>query len=498
MKRARFKYVDLFAGCGGLSLGLEQAGFELALAVEKSPMAAETFYHNLISRICEPWDFKQFSAHSTPVEVQAARKLVVKALSEVLESKPLLERLKTQGIDLVAGGPPCQGFSLAGRRNPDDARNKLAWQFLEFVDAVAPKAVIIENVSGMSQAFKKGGKPAPFDELRKALEGTGPKYRVQPVLLNARDYGVPQHRPRVMLLGLRADLAGLLDCQFYDVTWKSGPRENGTLPFPSRPGIAPRETHGPAAPVATNGPSECTQQEWLTVADAISDLDANGYVGGANLTSFANDMRGDVPGLIRGRKPVRPIVGPANHVLRKHSAGTQDRFRLYQYLKDAGIDPSILAIPKMEALSDAVKGFLVGKALDEGMVLPAKDRKGVVIAKSVEELVDLVMACGTKKHSQRPLEWDKPSPTVLSLPDDFVHPGEPRTLTVREMARLQSFPDAFEFRAKETSGGMKRRVEVPQYTQVGNAVPPRMARAVGLRIKSLLQQAKDLQPRKAG
>ena len=125
------KYVDLFAGCGGLSLGLEQAGFELALAVEKSPMAAETFYHNFIERITDKDAYDRFASEATSVQDQAAKKLVVKELSAVLDCKPVLKDLKSQGIDLVAGGPPCQGFSLAGRRNPDDIRNQLPWQFLE-------------------------------------------------------------------------------------------------------------------------------------------------------------------------------------------------------------------------------------------------------------------------------------------------------------------------------------------------------------------------------
>ena len=99
------------------------------------------------------------------------------------------------------------------------------------------------------------------------------------------------------------------------------------------------------------------------------------------------------------------------------------------------------------------------------------------------------MALGTKKHSQRSLSWTSPSPTVVSLPDDYVHPERPRTLTVREMARFQSFPDSFEFRSKETTGSHRRRFEVPQYTQVGNAVPPRLGRAVGEVVFDVLERA---------
>jgi DNA (cytosine-5)-methyltransferase 1 len=95
----------------------------------------------------------------------------------------------------------------------------------------------------------------------------------------------------------------------------------------------------------------------------------------------------------------------------------------------------------------------------------------------------------TKKHSQRPLKIDAPSPTVVSIPDDVIHPLYPRTFTVREQARFQSFPDYFEFRSKETTGGGKRKTEVPQYTQVGNAVPPLMAKVIGEHIKELLKDS---------
>ena len=108
----------------------------------------------------------------------------------------------------------------------------------------------------------------------------------------------------------------------------------------------------------------------------------------------------------------------------------------------------------------------------------------------------MVVELATKKHSQRALRWDMPSYTVLSLPDDFVHPLHPRTLTVRELARFQSFPDNFIFRSKVTTGGPKRKTEVPQYTQVGNAVPPKLAKAIGFRISSVLQSASKLDQKK--
>lgn len=476
----KLTYIDLFAGCGGMSLGLEQAGFDLVLAVEKSPMAAETFYHNLIEEIVDTDAWKDFLGEHQSVLSQAKKKLVVKELSAVLECKELLEQLREDSIDLVAGGPPCQGFSLAGRRNPEDSRNRLAWEFLEFVEAVQPRAVIIENVSGMNQQFRKHGKASPFGELTKALEGTGDGYEVQPVLLNAMHYGTPQHRPRLMLLGLRTDIAKCRGLHFNEKLWKSEYDDSGKSITQARPGIAPKATH--------------FGEGILTVADAIADIDGDGYKKRRNISAFALEMRQAVQptdsaapdGIEKGRL--------RNHVLRKHNVRITTRFRLYQLLRDYGIPTKVLAIPKEAETPDDVLRQLVSEAVSE-IQIPAKAPDGTMIASTMPQLVNLIMGLGTKKHSQRPLKWGDPCPTIVSLPDDYVHPEEPRTLTVRECARFQSFPDWFEFRAKETTGSMRRRYEVPQYTQVGNAVPPKMAKAVGCAIANLLDGARPTEKR---
>jgi len=467
-------YVDLFAGCGGLSLGLEKAGYSLELAVEKSDMAAETFYHNLIEPITNLTEWKKFSAATTSVEEQAKAKLVVKPLSEVLECKPLLEDLRARDIDLVAGGPPCQGFSLAGRRNPADIRNKLPWEFLAFVEAVAPKAVIIENVSGMSQNFNKHGEESPFDQLRLALMQTGMGYDVQPVLLNAMHFGAPQHRPRVMLIGLRRDISEATGYRASETTWRSEFDRVGSVAFPERPPIAPITTH--------------FGREILTVADAISDLSDTGYRRKFNISEFAKEMRDDEDWMPTSVKSKRKKSGLLNHNLRKHADHIKDRFRVYQYFRDQGIHSKTLGIPKLLDTTENGKRRLLEDALKDAK-FPAISPDNKVIAEDLDELVELTMSLGTKKHSQRPLAWTSPSPTVVSLPDDYVHPEVPRTMTVREMARFQSFPDSFEFRAKETTGSLRRRVEVPQYTQVGNAVPPKMGKAVGLSVKAALELA---------
>ncbi len=468
-------YIDLFAGCGGLSLGLERAGFELALAVEKSDMAAETFYHNFIERIRDKEDWKKFCA--LPVSKQAEKKLIVGPVSDLLDDKILLKKLRDQKIDLIAGGPPCQGFSLAGRRNPDDIRNELPWQFLDVVKAVQPRAVIIENVVGMSHDFVKHDRQSPFDQLKQALQLIEPGYVAQQVHFNAMHFGAPQHRPRVMILALRADFAE--DFTFFDGIWRSDFDESGQY-ADVRPGVAPVATH--------------FGKDIKTVRDAIWDLNDKGYRYASDHHKYfendggvARDLRQDRVWMPENIRKTNEPGNLQNHTLRKHNDQIKKRFRLYQVLRDYNLSSTILNIPKRHGETEAIE--LLKKALQntksEEFIAPDK----TLVAKNKPALIKLIMELGTKKHSQRPLKWDAPSPTVVSLPDDFVHPQLPRTLTVRELARFQSFPDSFVFRAKETTGSHRRRFEVPQYTQVGNAVPPIMAEVVGKRFREILNKA---------
>lgn len=311
---------------------------------------------------------------------------------------------------------------------------------------------------------------------------TGDGYKVQPVLLNAMYYGAPQHRPRVMLLGLRHDVAEVTDLNFSETIWRSEFDRLGSVAFPERPGIAPNTTHFGA--------------DILTVADAIADLDNEGYRRTSPLSDFAQEMRNCVGWQPAGATREHVKKGLQNHTLRKHAEHIKDRFRLYQFFRDQGIHTKTMAIPKNEDLTVSGQRQLLREVLKD-VAYPACAPDTKILGANIEDLIDLILSLGTKKHSQRPLSWSSPSPTVVSLPDDYVHPELPRTLTVRELARFQSFPDNFVFRAKETTGSLRRRVEVPQYTQVGNAVPPKLAKAVGLSIKSALDLAEKAISRKA-
>jgi DNA (cytosine-5)-methyltransferase 1 len=171
---AKPKAIDLFSGCGGLTLGLKQAGFRVVGAIEIDPLAAETYRKN--HRGVKVW---QNDICELPVD------LVMQRL-----------RLEPGQLDLVAGCPPCQGFStlttLNGRITRDDPRNDLVFHFLRFVHGLRPKAVMMENVPGLA-------KDRRIEEIVALLEGLG--YQITRDVLDAADYGVPQRRKRFILLG---------------------------------------------------------------------------------------------------------------------------------------------------------------------------------------------------------------------------------------------------------------------------------------------------------
>jgi DNA (cytosine-5)-methyltransferase 1 len=458
-KSNQFSYVDLFAGCGGLSLGLETEGGTLITAVERSPMAGETFFHNLIQPVesAEGW-----AAYlQKDLASQAKAGLVVSELQNLLNNEKAMEYIASSEPDVVVGGPPCQGFSLAGRRRSDDSRNQLPWQFLEVVNAANPKMVIIENVVGMRHKFNSSDGDAVFDQLKQALAQTGKGYRVQTVEVNALHYGAPQHRPRLMLIGLREDLAAEKGIVPTETLWKST--------FEDLAGDAPTLVPKPTAKSATA----------RTVRDAIADLAITSSVepcAGEYLALMKNDKAWAGHG--RADKPFR------NHVARRHQPHAISRFRLYQIISANNLDGRLLS--RISILDDEQATVALRQAFAE-VKFPLSSPDGIMKLETFDDLVAVALQSRTRKHSQRVLDWDQPSRTVVTIGDDYVHPKEPRTFTVRELARFQGFPDKFEFRAKETTGGTNRQTEVPQYSQVGNAVSPMLAIAVGRMIKEVLR-----------
>ena len=368
------------------------------------------------------------------------------------------EMMSGREIALLAGGPPCQGFSIAGKRKASDPRNALVWNFLEVADLLNPPLVLMENVGAIQSPFEKGGRNSVLTDLEKALQSTKSShggYSTVRLALKADQYGVPQSRKRIFLIGVRADLASRMGIPDH-YSWDSEEDPKGS----NRPIVAP--------PPSTICPP--------TSRDAIWDLVGSKYapIGSAPSVfarEFSHRARTASPNGCIESPDGKGSTHPINHAFRSHKPATRTRFHLLRLFQEHAVPVNlfILAARKEVNIEEQLRPL-------EGL-LPIE--LPVQTVETLGQLSCLVRSLGSKKHSQRPLDGDAPSPTITTLPDDLCHYAVDRTLTVREMARLQSFPDWFVFKGKVTTGGQKRRVEVPQYTQVGNAVPPLLAQALG-------------------
>ena len=405
-KKQTHTYIDLFAGCGGLSLGLYQAGWRGLFAIEKNAFAFETLKHNLIEGK-KHFDWPEWlpkTAHD---------------IDEILQSYN--EQLKAlQGhIDLVAGGPPCQGFSMAGKRVEDDVRNQLVFSYIKFIELVMPKMILFENVKGFTYAFDKGNKHDAEPYSHKVIrELTALGYNVKDYVIDFSNYGVPQRRKRFILVGIKKELGT--------------PDDFENLLQTNRDSF-----------LANKGLTRTT-----TLQDAISDLlrsngeeptpDRKGFSSGKygtrKLSNYQKLMRGDYP---------ETHAVPNSHSFAHH---TPEKLSCYKRL--------LAEYP------------VHGKRID------GESRR----------------EWGIKQRGITILDPNAVSPTITGQPDDYLHYEEPRIMTVRECARIQSFPDWYEVQKKYTTGGKMRRVEVPRYSQVGNAVPPLFAELAGKVLKQMLKQ----------
>lgn len=394
-------FVDVFAGCGGLSLGLMQAGLQGSFAIEHDGFAFETLRTNLLS---EDARFKFSWPQWLPQEP-------ISVDSVLAQYKADLQAL-AGSVDLLVGGPPCQGFSSAGRRKHDDPRNELFSSYLQIVDLLRPRAVLIENVRGFTVDFDDPAAVTNFSSrLREKLSAT---YDVFEKLLHLDSFGVPQSRTRYFLLAFQP---GLCNENPFDLLRRRLPSFLRSLRL--------------EAPVSS----------WK----AISDLE---------IARGGRQPSGETPGFDEIK-----YNGPLTH---------------FQRLM--GAEEAVPTDLRLARHSDAIASRF--QQIIE--LSHAQGRLNTSISEEVRARF------GLRKKALRVLDPDRPAPTITSLPDDLLHYREPRTLTVRENARLQSFPDWFAFKGKYTTGGHLRKKEVPRFTQVANAVPPLVARAIGEMLRDLL------------
>lgn len=358
MKKSKLSVIDLFCGCGGLSYGFMNAGYDVLLGIDNDQASLETFKANHPESITSDLDL--FDKDS----INKIKKIV-----------------GNREIDVIMGGPPCQGFSLTGTRNFDDKRNGLYLTLLETVKILRPKAFIIENVPGMATLY--GG--TVRDEIIRRCKKMG--YNVSYKVLLAADYGVPQMRKRLVFVGIKPEF--------------------GQFEFPE--------------PVRDPG-------NYITCSAAIGDLPSREEDLGKEedvyskpaKTPYQNEMR-------------RKSLTLFNHTATAHTEVVKKVISL---------------VPEGGNYKDLPPGIGTHRKFNEAW---------------------------TRYHG------NKPSKTIDTGHRNHFHYKYNRVPTVRENARLQSFPDTFRFYGTRTE----------QYRQVGNAVPPLLAYNLGKKLLSYLSKTDE-------
>ncbi len=399
-------YIDFFAGCGGLSLGLGWAGWSGVFAIEKDPMAFKTFTSNLVD---EDAPYKHFNCWPMWLSKQPH------SIEDLVDDETNIERLKRLAgkVTLVAGGPPCQGFSVAGARNGNDPRNLLVFKQIKAISILKPIFGIIENVGGFERKFVcrpiDGITMSVASEAVKQLEDLG--YKVGKVVINAADFGVPQIRKRVILFSIRKDFCGNIDVArlLTDVLKKVGMEQRADF------GLA--------------------TDRYVNVSEAIGDLASGEKVADPEFPAYETckytAAQSAYQKLMRINNPCEEI--PSSHRFNRHSKKIVTLCETAQRTQPPG------------RLS---KEFLYEN--------------------------------GCHSNKRFVLDTEKPCSTLTTAPEELIHFNQPRVVTLREMARLQSFPDDFKFYGRYTLNGPARGVDVPRNAQIGNAIPPLVGRALGI------------------
>ena len=395
----KYTFIDLFAGCGGLSEGFYKQGFKALTHVEYDHYACKSLRTRM----------KHYGYQEDEISV----------LEKDITDKDIIKQIELEvsgkSVDLLIGGPPCQSFSSLGRAKDekgmqDDPRNYLFESYEKILNHFKPKVFVFENVTGLLTA--KIGKKKTVNII---LNKLGQQYKLikspKEMVLNSCDYGVPQTRKRIILIGVRKDL-GINPKEIY----------NGILKTHYNPDSSNEEKKG--------------KKKYVTVKDAIYD------------------MPSIKPG--EGQKEVEHSVSKLNSYLSK--IRSKDDNTLFDHVSRRHNDKDRKRYREMSKNKWTFKKLLEKKP-------------------SLNHIKQRVF-----NNSYVVQLWNKPARTIIAHlykdGNQFIHPDhkQERTITAREAARLQSFPDNFVFEGSRTQ----------QYKQIGNAVPPLMAEAIAKGIRKVL------------
>lgn len=406
MAKKAFNFIDLFAGCGGLSEGFYKQGYNALAHVEIDHFACETLKTRMRY-------YGYQNADTAVLEADITSKDIVKRISDVVGDNT---------VDIIIGGPPCQSFSPLGKAKDennmqDDPRNYLFENYVKVLNHFKPKFLVFENVTGLLDTEVKG--KSIFKMILKRLRRN---YKVlsdeNVIVLNATNYGVPQERKRVILLGVRRDL-----------------------------NIDPKDVY--SAIIKTHYLPESSAREkdgkkrYVTVREAIGDLPELLQGQGNKIAQYPNNYEDCNEYVKRIREPEDTVL--RDHVARRNNEKDVERYRVmaenhWNFLQMLELRPDL-----------------------------GHEKKRVFF------------------NSYKVQWWDAPAKTIIAHlykdGNQFIHPdpNQGRSITVREAARLQSFPDNFVFEGSRTD----------QFKQIGNAVPPLLAEAIAKGMKKMLEKAEE-------
>lgn len=463
------RILDLFGGCGGMSLGFETAGFVLSGVVEFDPIAAKSHAENFF-RSMDPADRERHAA---------ARDITVTS-PEGLVRELALGDLATS-VDVIVGGPPCQAFARVGRaklreiaEHPEafkmDNRADLYLSFMEYIEAFQPLAVVMENVPDI---VNFGGHNIP-EEMCEALESKG--YVCRYSLLNSVFYGVPQMRERMFLVAFTKELAA--DVSFPMPITKhelpQGYKGSKQVALKNVDELLDVGTHFITPPKpAQDLPPAVTAQEAMSDLPRITlHLEGKLKRGARRFTDLARypncEPMNDFARMMRTWNGYESAGGIYDHVIRYLPRD----YAIFKRMEPGDQYPQAYRLA-MRMLEEEVE-----KRLRPG----SADKERNALRKSLRAEIVPPYDPGKFPNKWRKMEADAPSRTLMAHlgKDGYSHihydSSQARTISVREAARLQSFPDGFRF-----SGTMN-----PAFRQIGNAVPPLMAKAIAEVVRKTL------------
>lgn len=393
----KLNVLDTFAGAGGFSLGFTMTGkYRIIGAIEADLWASETF---------------RFNHPETEVITNDIRKV---------SDEEILDKFKGR-VDVLLGGPPCQGYSIANKNAGDvkDPRNSLFVEFLRTAKLLSPDVVIMENVPNLIKA-KTSSEQLVLDIIKEELEGLG--YSVKHTIISATDYGVPQIRKRLLVVASKKQIDTFFPLPTHSVI------EDGNL--------------------FTGALKSCP-----TLWDAISDLPDVEACGGAEEMDYTKEPENDYQRALRYKS-----AKVYNHKAMNHTPRMVERFKAIKWGESASDVPEELKPFKRNSKEIATKVY--------------------------------------SQNSRRMYPF-KPCHTIAaSFYANFVHPYKNRNFTAREGARIQSFPDWYVFKGHPTTPshsllkkeGRLDEIHLCQYNQIGNAVPPLMAKAIAENIYEQLNR----------